>query len=122
MNALLVLAVGVAERGQWWPASWFGRGCVLFGFAAQAIFTARFLVQWIASERRGKSYVPVAFWYLSITGALMLLAYAVVWKRDPVVAVGQTTGGFIYVRNLMLLAREKRRMAEAAAAGDIDGG
>ena len=74
---------------------------------AQALFTARFLVQWIASEKRGKSYVPLAFWYLSLAGAAMLLTYAAFWKHDPVVTLGQTTGGFIYIRNLMLLRKEK---------------
>jgi len=107
MMPVLAAAQSLAERGQWWPESPFGQFWVLFGFAAQALFTARFLVQWIASERRKKSYVPVAFWYLSIIGAMMLLTYAVVWKHDPVVAIGQSTGGFIYVRNLMLLRREK---------------
>ena len=107
MSLPWVLALSAAERGLWWPQSWFGRFWVLFGFAAQAVFTGRFLVQWIASEKRGKSYVPTAFWYLSLAGAAMLLTYAVVWKRDPVVALGQTTGGFIYVRNLMLLRRER---------------
>ena len=108
MNGLVTLAVSTAERGQWWPESPFGRFWVLFGFGAQALFTARFLVQWIASEKRGKSHVPLAFWYLSLVGAAMLLAYAALWKHDPVIALGQTTGGFIYIRNLMLLRREKR--------------
>jgi len=110
MNPLLTFAVSAAERGSWWPDSWYGRCWVLFGFGAQFMFTARFLVQWIASERRRKSYVPVAFWYLSIVGAVMLLSYAVFWKQDPVVALGQTTGGFIYVRNLMLLRNERMRL------------
>ncbi|MCK4284044.1 MAG: lipid-A-disaccharide synthase N-terminal domain-containing protein, partial [Candidatus Brocadiae bacterium] len=69
---MLPLAVSAAERGQWWPDSWVGRIWVLFGFCAQAAFTARFLIQWIASERRGKSYVPIAFWYLSLLGGAML--------------------------------------------------
>ena len=109
MNYLLAMAQTATERGQWWPDTGFGRFWVLFGFAAQAVFTARFLVQWMASEKRGKSYVPVAFWYLSLAGAAMLFTYAAFWKHDPVVAFGQTTGGIIYVRNLMLLRREKGR-------------
>jgi len=107
MNEVLAIAANAAERGQWWPDSWFGRTWILFGFGAQLLFTARFLVQWIASERLGKSYVPKSFWYLSIVGAAMLLTYAAVWKHDPVIALGQTAGGFVYVRNLMLLRREK---------------
>jgi len=112
VNLAVVLAQTAAERGSWWPESWFGRFWVMFGLAAQATFTARFLVQWVASERRGKSYVPVAFWYLSLAGGLMLLSYAAFWKRDLVVMLGQTTGIVVYVRNLMLLHREKR-MAES---------
>jgi len=117
MNEVLAAAQSLAQRGQWWPESWFGRFWVLFGFGAQAVFTARFLVQWIASEKRGKSYVPVAFWYLSLVGAAMLLMYAALWKHDPVVSLGQTTGGFIYVRNLILLRREKLLLAKAKAPG-----
>ena len=80
---------------------WFG-----LGFLAQAVFTCRFLVQWLASERAGKSVVPVAFWLLSITGAAMLFAYAV-WRRDPVIILGQCIGIFVYSRNLVLIKREK---------------
>ncbi len=107
MNFALALAQSAAERGEFWPESWVGRSWVLFGFGAQAVFTARFLLQWIASERMGKSHVPLAFWYLSVVGALMLFTYAVAWKRDPVIAMGQTVGLVVYVRNLMLLRRER---------------
>jgi lipid-A-disaccharide synthase-like uncharacterized protein len=112
MNVLLPLAVAAAERGQWWPDSTIGRCWVLFGFAAQAIFTGRFLVQWIASERRGRSHVPLVFWYMSLAGGVMLFLYAAFWKRDPVVTLGQTVGCVVYVRNLMLLRAER----ESAAA------
>ena len=115
MNAVLAFAQSVAERGQWWPQSWFGRFWVLFGLGAQLVFTARFLVQWIASERRGKSYVPVIFWYLSLIGGAMLFSYAVFWKHDLVVAVGQTTGIVVYVRNLMLLHKEEREAKRPVA-------
>ncbi len=107
MSGFVEAAGYAAERGQWWPESWFGRFWILFGLGAQLVFTARFLVQWIASERRGKSYVPVSFWYLSLVGAAMLFAYAAVWKHDPVIVLGQSAGGIVYVRNLMLLHREK---------------
>lgn len=117
MNGVLALVVEVAERGSWWPESWYGRFWVLFGFGAQAVFTARFIVQWIASERRRKSHVPIAFWYLSMAGAIMLFTYAVVWKHDPVVALGQTTGGIVYVRNLMLLRREKKHAQPGESKG-----
>ena len=120
MNLPFALAQSLAERGEWWPQSWFGRFWVLFGVCAQIVFTSRFLVQWIASERRGKSHIPIAFWYLSLVGALMLLTYAVVWKHDLVVALGQTTGFVVYVRNLMLLRREKRSLQ--MSGGSAHGG
>ena len=75
------------------------------GLAGQACFFSRFLVQWLASERRGRSVVPRAFWYLSITGGLILLTYSL-WRRDPVFILGQSVGLFVYLRNLMLLRRE----------------
>lgn len=76
------------------------------GLAGQACFFSRFLVQWIASERRGRSIVPRAFWYLSIAGGLTLLAYSV-WRHDPVFILGQSVGLFVYLRNLILLRREE---------------
>lgn len=80
---------------------------LLVGFGAQAIFFSRFLVQWIHSERLGRSAVPVAFWYLSLAGAAGLLCYAI-HRSDPVIIVGQTCGVSIYLRNLHLISREKR--------------
>ncbi|WP_448384332.1 lipid-A-disaccharide synthase N-terminal domain-containing protein [Desulfosoma sp.] len=82
------------------------------GFSAQALFSARFFVQWIASERAGRSVVPVAFWVLSVFGGTLLLAYAL-WRRDPVFIVGQGAGLIIYSRNLYLIYREKRALREA---------
>lgn len=74
------------------------------GFLGQALFSARFLVQWLASERLRKSVIPVAFWYFSLAGGLTLLAYAL-YRQDPVFIVGQASGVFIYLRNLQLLRR-----------------
>jgi lipid-A-disaccharide synthase-like uncharacterized protein len=91
-------------------------GWVALGFAGQIFFTARFLVQWIASERAGRSVVPLAFWFFSIGGGLLLFIYAL-YRRDPVFILGQGMGLFIYVRNLMLISREKRRLAAATADG-----
>jgi lipid-A-disaccharide synthase-like uncharacterized protein len=79
---------------------------VLVGFAGQLLFSARFLVQWIASERAGRSVIPVAFWYFSLAGGVVLLAYAL-YRADPVFIVGQGMGAFIYLRNLMLISRER---------------
>jgi len=75
-----------------------------WGFVGQAIFSFRFLVQWIASERRGKSVVPGAFWWLSLAGGVILLLYAV-HRRDPVFIVGQAAGLVVYGRNVVLLRR-----------------
>ena len=75
------------------------------GFFGQAFFSARFLIQWIASERRGKSVVPRAFWYFSIGGGLTLLFYAL-WRRDPVFILGQGAGLFVYARNLYFVLRD----------------
>ena len=78
------------------------------GFLGQAIFTARFLVQWVVSEKKRDSVVPVAFWWLSLLGGTTLLSYAIS-RRDPVIIVGQGMGLFIYVRNLMLVGKARRR-------------
>ena len=80
---------------------------VLLGFAAQALFTMRFVVQWIASERLGKSVVPLAFWWFSIGGGVLLLAYAL-YRKDPVFIAGQAFGVFVYLRNLQFVLRERR--------------
>lgn len=76
------------------------------GFLGQALFSARFFVQWIASERRKQSVVPVAFWFFSLAGGLVLLTYAV-HRRDPVFVVGQAAGLVIYGRNLWLIRRRR---------------
>lgn len=76
------------------------------GFIGQTLFFGRFLLQWIHSERMGRSVIPVAFWYLSLAGGLLLLAYSV-YRRDPVFILGQSAGSIVYVRNLMLIQRHK---------------
>jgi lipid-A-disaccharide synthase-like uncharacterized protein len=83
---------------------------VLLGFFAQAFFTARFAVQWLASERAGKSVIPIAFWWCSIGGGLLLLVYAL-YRRDPVFILGQGFGVFVYLRNLQFVLREKKQGA-----------
>jgi len=85
---------------------------VLLGFVAQAFFTARFAVQWIVSERAGRSVIPVAFWWCSIGGGLLLLVYAL-YRRDPVFIAGQAFGVFVYLRNLYFVLRERRHRAAA---------
>lgn len=77
---------------------------LIIGFLGQLLFSARFIVQWIASERHRRSIVPLAFWYLSLAGGLTLLAYAI-HRRDPVFILGQGCGAMIYLRNLYLIRR-----------------
>jgi lipid-A-disaccharide synthase-like uncharacterized protein len=86
-------------------------GWLLFGLLGQAFFSARFVVQWVASERRRRSVVPTAFWWLSLLGGISLLAYAI-HRRDPVFVLGQLPGIVVYSRNLMLI----RRRGEAPSA------
>jgi lipid-A-disaccharide synthase-like uncharacterized protein len=81
------------------------------GLLGQAMFSARFLVQWIATERRRQSVVPRQFWYFSVGGGLTLLAYAI-YRRDPVFILGQSAGLFVYARNLYFIHRPPRQ-AEA---------
>jgi lipid-A-disaccharide synthase-like uncharacterized protein len=77
---------------------------ILVGYLAQAMFAMRFVVQWIASERAGRSVVPTAFWVFSIGGGLMLLGYAL-YRKDPVFIIGQAFGVFVYLRNLQFVLR-----------------
>lgn len=86
-----------------WGEFWW----VVVGLGGQLMFTARFLVQWIASERARRSVVPLAFWYFSIGGGVILLTYAL-YRKDPVFVLGQATGLFIYLRNLYLIHADKR--------------
>lgn len=81
---------------------------LVLGFAAQGLFAARFLVQWIASERVGRSIVPISFWFLSVCGGTLLLVYAVL-RKDPVFILGQSSGLIIYSRNLYLIYKERKR-------------
>lgn len=85
-------------RFDWW---------VVLGLIAQGLFTMRFLVQWIASERAGKSVVPMSFWLFSIGGGFLLFVYAL-YRKDPVFILGQGLGFFIYLRNLYFILRERR--------------
>jgi lipid-A-disaccharide synthase-like uncharacterized protein len=80
-------------------------GIVLFGIVAQVLFAARFIVQWIASERAGRSVVPLTFWFFSLGGGILTLVYGLI-RREPVIILGQVLSLFIYVRNLMLIYRE----------------
>jgi lipid-A-disaccharide synthase-like uncharacterized protein len=91
-------------RLDWW---------LILGFAAQALFTMRFLVQWIASERAGHSVIPLAFWLFSLGGGVLLLVYAL-YRRDPVFIAGQGFGVFVYLRNLYFVLRDRNTAASPA--------
>ena len=80
------------------------------GLAGQIAFGARFLVQWVASERRGRSVIPMAFWWLSLGGGVILLSYAI-HRRDPVFILGQSFGLVVYARNIVLIRRRRSRAA-----------
>jgi lipid-A-disaccharide synthase-like uncharacterized protein len=84
---------------------------LLFGVVAQLLFTARMLVQWWASERAGRSVVPMTFWVLSLVGGLMTLAYGI-QRREAVIIMGQVLAVVIYVRNMMLIVRNRRGKAD----------
>lgn len=85
------------------------------GFLGQAMFSGRFLVQWLVSEARRESVIPVAFWWFSIAGGVTLLAYAI-WRQDPVFITGQAFGLLVYARNLMLIQRKSAHGDSVLAA------
>jgi lipid-A-disaccharide synthase-like uncharacterized protein len=82
-----------------------------FGLGAQLLFTARFLVQWISSERAGQSVVPMAFWFFSMGGGIMTLIYGIA-KREPVIIIGQSMATVIYIRNIMLIIRHRDKASK----------
>ncbi|MGB7035647.1 MAG: lipid-A-disaccharide synthase N-terminal domain-containing protein [Xanthobacteraceae bacterium] len=90
-------------RLDWW---------VILGIVAQSLFTARFVVQWIASERAGHSVIPVAFWIFSIFGGALLLIYAL-YRKDVVFIAGQAFSFFVYARNLYFVMRDRRAISAA---------
>lgn len=87
-------------------------GWLIIGFLGQALFSARFIVQWLSSEKIKKSVIPQAFWYFSVAGGATLLAYAI-HRRDPVFIVGQAAGLFIYARNLQFIWRDRQQGAKS---------
>jgi lipid-A-disaccharide synthase-like uncharacterized protein len=81
---------------------------IVIGFGGQTLFATRFVIQWLSSETAGRSVIPVAFWYFSISGGLVLLTYAI-WRQDPVIIAGQSVGVLIYARNLYFISKEKKQ-------------
>ncbi len=91
---------------------WVGLGLV-----GQLLFSARFIIQWIASERKKRSIIPVSFWYFSLGGSALLLAYAI-YRKDPVFILGQSAGAVVYVRNLRLIRSARHLEAGTDPGGD----
>lgn len=87
---------------------------LIIGFLGQGIFFMRWVVQWIASERHAESRVPTAFWYMSMIGGLITLAYAI-YRQDPVFIAGQSIGSIVYLRNLMLIHRPHSAASSTAS-------
>ena len=85
----------------------------LIGFAGQALFASRFIVQWLQSEREGRSVIPVAFWYCSLFGGIVMLAYTV-HLQSVSLSLGQASGLVVYARNLFLISRERNLLKAAA--------
>lgn len=105
----------LAALTEWWSATptteivWLG-----LGFMAQLMFSMQFIVQWIASERARRSIVPETFWYFSLVGGAMLLAYAI-YRLDPVFIMGQAMGLVIYSRNIYFIRSHRKQEQQAAA-------
>lgn len=91
---------------------------IAIGFLGQSLFFMRFFVQWLASEKEGRSVIPTAFWYFSLFGGLTLLTYAI-WRKDPVFILGQSTGLFIYLRNIYFVYKEANSKQAAATGSDV---
>jgi len=81
---------------------------IAIGFLGQILFSLRFFFQWLVSEKKKESVIPISFWYFSIGGGLILLSYAI-YRKDPVFILGQSMGVFIYSRNLYLIYRKKNQ-------------
>ncbi|MDP3092318.1 MAG: lipid-A-disaccharide synthase N-terminal domain-containing protein [Nitrospira sp.] len=90
------------------------------GFLGQGLFFGRWIVQWLASERSASSKVPISFWYLSLVGGLITLAYAI-YRKDPVFIAGQSIGGVVYVRNLMLIYRPNPSKPVTGSGAQVTG-
>jgi lipid-A-disaccharide synthase-like uncharacterized protein len=109
------MAMSLSSLVHWWhDTSTTEIAWVAIGFLAQAMFSMRFIVQWIASEKARASIVPETFWYFSFVGGLMLLAYAI-YRADPVFILGQAAGLVIYARNIYFIWSHKRASPSAAS-------
>ena len=96
---------------QVWDATGWEKAWLALGISGQLVFTARFVVQWIVSERQKRSVIPLPFWYLSLVGSLMVLSYAI-YTGDPVFILGFSFNSVVYIRNLRLIYRQRAEAAE----------
>lgn len=101
------------------PRSWQWDLLAVLGFTAQALFASRFIVQWISSERRKRSHIPIQFWYLSLTGGILMVTYGLL-RRDPVIILGQAPALVVYARNLVLIYRHRHAESRAAEEASPD--
>jgi lipid-A-disaccharide synthase-like uncharacterized protein len=109
--------MNTANLAVWWASiSTTELIWLAIGFSAQAMFSARFIVQWLASEKARRSVVPETFWYFSFVGGFMLFIYAI-YRMDPVFILGQGTGLAIYARNIHFIWQSRREEAEIARSG-----
>ena len=95
----------------------FTEPLAILGIGGQLMFSMRFIIQWIVSEKNKMSTVPIHFWFFSLGGGLMLLLYAVL-RREPIIALGQAAGLVVYVRNLMLIYAHKKRGEQNPGGND----
>ena len=112
MNILTIIAITwIGKEYRFLGLDW--SYLMVLGFVGNALFSMRFLVQWLASERQGESVIPVSFWYWSIAGSALMCLYFI-FRRDPVGILAYLPNSLIYIRNLMLI--RKRKFAYTAAA------
>ncbi|MBV9497001.1 MAG: lipid-A-disaccharide synthase N-terminal domain-containing protein [Acidobacteria bacterium] len=97
--------------------SWHWDLWLIVGFAGQSLFASRFIVQWLMSEKKKTSHIPVEFWYLSLAGGLITSVYAI-HRRDPVFVIAQLSGLIVYIRNLMLIRRHAAPLASPDPPAD----
>ena len=115
MSSALPLVLAVTWVGQlhrFWGLDW--SYLTLLGLLGQSMFTMRFVVQWVESERKGASVVPVAFWYWSILGSVVLCLYFV-FRREPVGILGTLPNSFVYLRNLQLIKKQRLAVSKVAS-------
>jgi len=111
IDSLILAVTWLGKESRWLGLDW--SWIMLLGLAGNVTFSMRFLVQWVESEKKGESVIPLAFWYWSIAGSVLMCLYFI-FRRDPIGIIGYLPNSFIYIRNLLLI-RRRRLIATAAA-------